>query len=69
MFCCLGLAREEVVARDGAPAVRTIARIKYTFDERIEDGFNALRALTQLKEWLEQPEVLADLLRRVRADE
>ncbi|MBI4508273.1 MAG: 2-oxo acid dehydrogenase subunit E2 [Deltaproteobacteria bacterium] len=55
IFCTLGRIEEEVVARNGVPMVRTIARLKFSYDERIEDGFNAIRALTGLKEKLEDP--------------
>lgn len=55
LFCSLGHAREEVVARGGQPVVRTIARLRITFDERIEDGFNAVRALRHLREAIERP--------------
>ncbi len=57
LFCSLGRARDEVVARDGQPAVRAVARLRITFDERIEDGFNAVRALRHLREAIERPEV------------
>ena len=32
-----GRTAEEVVVRDGSPAVRTIARLRFTYDERVED--------------------------------
>ena len=56
LFVTLGRVRDEVVAVDGKPAVRRIARLRFSFDERIEDGFNALRALATLREKLERPE-------------
>jgi pyruvate/2-oxoglutarate dehydrogenase complex dihydrolipoamide acyltransferase (E2) component len=61
IFGTLGRVGEEVVARNGAPAVRTIARIKYSYDERIEDGFNAVAGLAYLRELIESPERIASL--------
>ena len=55
LFVTLGRVKDEVVAKDGAPAVRRIARLRFSYDERIEDGFNALRALATLREKLESP--------------
>lgn len=60
LFCTLGRVQDEVVARDGAPAVRKIARLKFAYDERIEDGFNAVRGLVRLRELLERPELLIE---------
>src|SRR5262249_47272798 len=55
----LGRVKEEVVARNGAPAVRTIARMTYSYDERIDDGFNAVAGLAHLRELVESPDRLA----------
>lgn len=55
IFITLGRIADEVVARGGAPVVRKIARIKYSYDERIEDGFNAIRGLTRVRELVEDP--------------
>jgi hypothetical protein len=59
LFATLGRVREEVVAVSGEAVVRKIARVRYTYDERIEDGFNAIRALAAMREKLERPEALA----------
>jgi pyruvate/2-oxoglutarate dehydrogenase complex dihydrolipoamide acyltransferase (E2) component len=56
LFVVLGKVREEVVASDGQAAVRSIARLRFSYDERIEDGFNAVRALATMREKLEHPE-------------
>ena len=55
LFCVLGRVRDEVVAVDGKPEVRKVARLRFSYDERIEDGFNAIRALATLREKLERP--------------
>ena len=41
---------------DGQPVVRPLTTVRYTFDERIEDGFYAERALRLFKERMEHPE-------------
>ncbi len=58
-FIVLGRAKDGVVARDGAPAVRKVAAVKIVYDERVEDGFNAAKALLELRHVLERPEELA----------
>lgn len=59
LFVTLGRLAEEVVVKDGKPTVRTIARLRIVYDERIEDGFNALRAMITLRKLLEDPEAWA----------
>ncbi len=60
IFVVLGAYRRvPVVEDDGRIAVRRVATIKYSYDERIEDGFYCARALARLKELLESPEQLA----------
>lgn len=56
IFVTLGRVTDEVVVRDGQPAVRKIARLRIVYDERIEDGFNALKAMITLRKLLETPE-------------
>ncbi len=58
LFGTLGRAADEVVARDGSAVVRTLARMRFTYDERIEDGFNALRATAHFRALVEHPERL-----------
>lgn len=60
IFATLGRVSEEVVAREGRPVVRKIARIKYSYDERIEDGFNAIRALRCASMYIADPSLLGD---------
>jgi hypothetical protein len=52
-----------VVGEDGAPAVRTCVTLRYTFDERIADGFYAARALERMQDYMQHPwklEIAAD---------
>jgi hypothetical protein len=44
-----------VVAADGTVAVRSTLTLRWTFDERIEDGLYAGRSAEWLRSWLEDP--------------
>ena len=59
IFVTMGrLKRAPVVLGDGSVASREIFELKYTYDERTEDGFYAARALERLQWLLEHPEHL-----------
>lgn len=59
IFLVVGAYRDAVVAEgDGRVGVRRVATLKYTYDERIEDGFYCARAVARMKELLERPERL-----------
>ena len=47
-----------VVLPDGSVASRDVITLRYTYDERTEDGFYAARALERLQALLEEPERL-----------
>jgi 2-oxoacid dehydrogenase/acyltransferase catalytic subunit len=56
IFITMGrLHRAPFVADDGSVQSREVFVLKYTFDERTEDGFYAARALERLKYLLEHP--------------
>jgi hypothetical protein len=55
LFCTFGLVHEEVVVRDGKPSVARVASLKFSYDERVEDGLYAARALQYLCSVLEDP--------------
>jgi pyruvate/2-oxoglutarate dehydrogenase complex dihydrolipoamide acyltransferase (E2) component len=55
LFCTFGLVHEEVVVRDGEPSVARVASLKFSYDERVEDGFYAAKALQYLCAVLEDP--------------
>ncbi|MBI2890411.1 MAG: 2-oxo acid dehydrogenase subunit E2 [Nitrospirae bacterium] len=56
IFMMAGEARDEVVVSpDRQPVVRPILTIRYSFDERVEDGLYCLRALEILKGIIENP--------------
>ena len=55
MFCTFGLVHDGVVARDGEPVVTRVASLKFSYDERVEDGLYAAKALQHLCSVLEDP--------------
>jgi hypothetical protein len=56
IFVTIGrLHRAPVVLEDGSVASREVFALRYTYDERVEDGFYAARALERLRELLEKP--------------
>ncbi len=60
VFLVVGGYRPAVVASpEGQPVVRQVSTLKYTYDERVEDGFYCARAVAKMKEMLERPELLA----------
>jgi pyruvate/2-oxoglutarate dehydrogenase complex dihydrolipoamide acyltransferase (E2) component len=60
VFVVVGAYRPAVVvSQRGEPVVRRVSTLKYTYDERIEDGFYCARAVTRMKELLERPESLS----------
>jgi len=59
VFATIGrLHRAPVVLSDGTVGSREVFVMRYTYDERIEDGFYAARALEYLQALLEAPERL-----------
>jgi hypothetical protein len=60
VFLVVGAYRRAVVVSErGEPVVRRVSTLKYTYDERVEDGFYCARAVTRMKELLERPESLS----------
>ncbi len=56
MLIMAGRSKEEVVVGpDGTPVVRPMMTLRYSFDERIEDGLYGARALEIMKRILEDP--------------
>ena len=56
MLIMAGRSKEEVaVGPDGKPEVRSMMTLRYSFDERIEDGFYGARALEIMKKIIENP--------------
>ena len=55
IFCTLGRIHDDVVAEDGEPVVARMATVRFTYDERVEDGLYAGHALEDFKTLLEDP--------------
>ena len=56
MLIMAGRSKEEVVVgKDGNPEVRPIMTLRYSFDERIEDGLYGARAIDIMKGIIEDP--------------
>ncbi len=55
IFCAFGAVHDAVVVDDGVPAVGRVASLKFTYDERVEDGLYAAHALVDLCRMVEQP--------------
>jgi hypothetical protein len=55
IFCTIGRNSDVVAPVDGQPAVRRQGVLRFSYDERIEDGLYAQRALNTLRERLEDP--------------
>ena len=59
IFVTIGrLQRVPIVLDDGTVGSREVFVLRYTYDERIEDGFYAARALERMQALLESPEQL-----------
>ncbi|NQV15628.1 2-oxo acid dehydrogenase subunit E2 [bacterium] len=58
IFMALGTNEPRMMLDDrGRPAVKDIMTIRYSFDERINDGFYCIKALELLKNLVEDPEM------------
>jgi hypothetical protein len=57
LFCAVGQVGPTVFASaDGTVTARPGVMLRYTYDERIEDGFYCAGALALLKTWVEDPQ-------------
>lgn len=58
IFMALGANEPRMMLDDrGRPAVKDMMTIRYSFDERINDGFYSIKALELLKQLVENPEM------------
>jgi hypothetical protein len=56
MFGCMGMPRKQLLPdRAGSPVVRDILEVRWTLDERVNDGLYCSRTLGQLKKIVEDP--------------
>jgi 2-oxoacid dehydrogenases acyltransferase (catalytic domain) len=59
IFIVVGAYRAVPVVDDtGAITARRVSTLKYSYDERVEDGFYCARGVNRMKQLLEQPELL-----------
>ena len=56
IFCVIGQIREVPVVVDGEVVVGRRAVLRFTYDERVEDGLYAQRSLEQMRLLVEDPE-------------
>lgn len=56
LFVTIGQVRQEPVVVNGAIVARPIVTLRYSFDERVEDGLYCARALKLFAERVEDPE-------------
>lgn len=55
LFIMIGKLEDRVVVRDGQPIVRPMLHVRFTYEERIEDGLNARFGIDKFVEVLEDP--------------
>lgn len=61
LFAALGRSRQvPAVNENGAVGLRRVCSVKYTFDERIEDGLYCAHSLELLREMVENPAAFQD---------
>jgi hypothetical protein len=61
LFVTVGcIQREPVVADDGTVQRRSVVRLKYVYDERVEDGLYCAKALELLRQQVENPAAWAE---------
>ncbi len=59
IFVAIGRIHDEpVVTREGMLAVGRVVTLRYTFDERIADGYYCARSLERFQRYIEEPELL-----------
>ncbi len=56
LFIMIGKLEDRVVARDGQVVIRPMLHVRFTYEERIEDGLNARFGIDKFIEVLEDPE-------------
>jgi hypothetical protein len=68
IFLTVGQSQEEVVVgKDGNPEVCPMMKLKFSFDERIEDGLYCMSALEFFKQMVEDPEAGVSSIRWFRS--
>jgi hypothetical protein len=60
LFVTIGAVDERPVAVDGEVVARPTLQIRYSYDERIEDGLYCARALRLVEGWISDPAALVE---------
>jgi hypothetical protein len=55
LFCTVGRLATAPVVVDGTVQVRPSLLLRYSYDERVEDGFYAASAIALVRDWIEDP--------------
>jgi hypothetical protein len=55
LFCMIGKIEERVVPHNGQPTIRRMLHLRFTYDERIDDGLNAGLGIQAMVDALEKP--------------
>jgi hypothetical protein len=55
LFCTVGRLAPAPIVVDGAIEIRPALMLRYSYDERIEDGFYAASAIGKVRGWIEDP--------------
>lgn len=55
LFCTVGRLAPAPIVVDGAVEIRPSLVLRYSYDERIEDGFYAASAIATVRTWIEDP--------------
>lgn len=56
IFCVVGQTKETPVVEDGKVVARPVTTLRFSYDERIEDGLYAQKSLQILRGYVEDPE-------------
>ena len=56
LFLMVGAIEDRPVVRDGALEVRPMLHLRFSYDERVDDGLTAGKGIASLKEILEDPD-------------
>lgn len=67
-FAVIGRIHERPVVRDGEVQIRKVVEIKYSFDERVEDGLATAIGMARVQEWIENPDLLFENIDKIEED-
>ncbi|MSP60551.1 MAG: hypothetical protein EXR72_09470 [Myxococcales bacterium] len=56
LFAAIGVVKPRIVVGEAGPETRDTLRVRYSFDERINDGFYCAASLEIVRDYLENPD-------------